>query len=69
MLTAFMGIQRRQGIQQLSPLDLGNILLNVLSSYILTTNGYETIKVTIKNLKRIKILTLLAVLFLFSAPS
>jgi len=51
----------------LHPLDFGNILLKVRIILVLTINGYETIKITLKNLKHIKILTLSAVPFIFSA--
>ena len=49
--------------------DFGNILLNVLIVLILRMIGYETINKTLKCLRHIEILTLLTVLFLFSAPS
>jgi len=62
-----MGVRR--GERGSFPLDFGNSLLNIVIILVLRTNGYETIKVTVNILKDIKILTLLAVLFLFSAPS
>jgi len=43
-----MGV--RGGERGISPLDFGNILLNVyLASEFLTIHGYETIKMTLKS--------------------